>query len=227
MDDDAELIARRRPSRRALTIVVVAVGILFAAANTGIVFLTTWAEDNPLPLIALNSGNRVLLATTNQLDAFTYYTVGSLRLLVSDPLFFLLGYWYGDSAVKWVERRSPSYGELLRTAEGWFGKAAYPLVFIAPNNYICLFAGAAGMKLRGFVITNVLGTFTRLYLIRRFGEAFEAPIDEVLAFFARYRLPLFLASLVGVVGYVLYEYRRGKGDLAAIRDLEHELEEEG
>mgnify|MGYP006193657243 CR=1 FL=1 len=34
--------------------------------------------------------------------------------------------------------------------ERWFGKAAYPLVFIAPNNFICLFAGAAGMRIGWF-----------------------------------------------------------------------------
>ena len=31
---------------------------------------------------------------------------GPVRLLISDPLFFLLGYWYGDAAVKWMERRT-------------------------------------------------------------------------------------------------------------------------
>ena len=64
-----------------------------------------------------------------------------------------------------------------RCASGrsWFGKAAYPLVFIAPNNPICLFAGAAGMSLPGFFVANLAGTLARLYLIRRLGDAFDRP----------------------------------------------------
>ena len=89
-----------------------------------------------------------------------------------------------------MEQRTKTYGSMLRQWERWFHKAAYPLVFIAPNNVICLFAGAAGMSVPAFFITNVTGTIARLYLIRRLGEAFERPIDEILDFIARYRLPL-------------------------------------
>jgi uncharacterized membrane protein YdjX (TVP38/TMEM64 family) len=69
-----------------------------------------------------------------------------------------------------MERRTNTWGEMLRQLERWFGKAAYPLVFIAPNNAICLFAGAAGMPLRAFFAVNLAGTVARLWLIRRFGE---------------------------------------------------------
>ena len=86
--------------------------------------------------------------------------------MISDPLFFLLGYWYGDAAVEWMERRTRTWGQMLRQVERWFSKAAYPIVFIAPNNYICLFAGASGMSLRAFFILNVTGTMFRLWLVR-------------------------------------------------------------
>ena len=49
----------------------------------------------------------------------------------------------------------PMYGRMLRTAEGWFKKASYPVIAIAPNNYFCLFAGASGMPIAGFLIANV------------------------------------------------------------------------
>ena len=47
----------------------------------------------------MNARNRNLILVTNQLDAVSYYVVGTLRLLLSDPLFFLIGYWYGDTAL--------------------------------------------------------------------------------------------------------------------------------
>ena len=167
------------------------------------------------------------MLTTNQLDALSYYGVASLRLLVSDPLFFLLGMWYGDAAIRWVERKWASQGEMLRWFERAFGKAAYPLVFLAPNNPICLFAGASGMAIPVFLVLNVSGTFARLYAIRVLGATFESPID------ARARL------LQGVPPAAARRSRSsssasrwcstgasGGGEIEAIRDLEEELEDD-
>ena len=155
---------------------------------------------------------------TNHLDPWSYYIVGTLRLLLSDPLFFLVGYWYGDTALAWMEQRTKSFGSTLRQMERWFGKAGYPLVFLAPNQYFCLFAGAAGMSVTGFFIANITGTLARLYLIRRLGERFEAPIDDVLGFIGDYRTPLLVASVVlfGVV--MVNELRRGKDEMEALAE---------
>src|SRR5204862_1253994 len=112
---------------------------------------------------------------------------------------------------------------LLRTLEKWFGKAAYPLVFIAPNNFICLVAGAAGMSIPIFLVLNVTGTIARLWLIRVVGATFDAPIDSLLDFFTRYRVPLFVLSVVLVVFSVWNEHRLGKGELETIRELDGEL----
>ena len=79
--------------------------------------MTTLARDHPAVLLTLNSSNRMLGLTTNQLDPWSYYGIGSLRLLVADPLFFLLGRWYGDAAIRWVERKWASQGEVLRMFE--------------------------------------------------------------------------------------------------------------
>ena len=140
--------ARRRPSRRALTLVGVPLAITVALGYLGDALAPSLVDTHPAWLIALNARNRNLVLVTNDMDAWSYYAIGVVRLMISDPLFFLLGYWYGDAAVAWMERRTKTWGQLLRQAEGWFGKAAHPLVFVAPNNVICLFAGAAGMSLR-------------------------------------------------------------------------------
>ena len=66
------------------------------------------------------------LLVTNYVDAAPYYIVGTLRLLLSDPLFYLLGVLYGDAAIKWMERKAPTYGKVMRSAERFFSIAAYP-----------------------------------------------------------------------------------------------------
>jgi membrane protein DedA with SNARE-associated domain len=227
VDPEPAAPARPRPSRAKVRIVVSAIVCLVAATLTGDALTTTWADDHPLALIALNSRNRVLVLTTNQLDALSYYGVASLRLLVSDPLFFLLGMWYGDAAIHWVERKWASQGQVLRMLETGFAKASYPLVFLAPNNWICLFAGASGMALPAFVALNVAGTVARLYAIRVLGATFESPIDSVLDFFEEYRLPLLALSIVLVVLSVVLDRRRGGGELGVVRELEEELDEQG
>ncbi len=223
MPDSATVAADNAPQRRppgphTLKVLAVPIVFLIVINNVGDALAPRLVDTHPLQLIAMNARNRNLILVTNQLDAVSYYVVGTLRLLVSDPLFFLIGYWYGDTALTWMERRTKTYGALLRQAEGWFGSAAYPLVFIAPNNFICLFAGAAGMSVAGFFIANLSGTIVRLYLIRRLGETFEAPIDDVLGFVREHRTPLLIVSVVLFAAVMVNELRQTKGEVDAIAD---------
>jgi membrane protein DedA with SNARE-associated domain len=218
---------RRPPGRHALKILVAPIIVLIVISNVGDALAPKLALDNPLLLIAMNARNRNLILVTNQLDALSYYGVATIRLLLSDPLFFLIGYWYGDTALTWMEQRTKTYGSMLRQWERWFGKAAYPLVFIAPNNVVCLFAGAAGMSVAAFLALNITGTIARLYLIRWLGEAFERPIDEVLDFIARYRAPLLVVSITFFTIMMVRELRQGREDMEALEDAVEEEEASG
>jgi membrane protein DedA with SNARE-associated domain len=215
-----------RPNRSRLALVVAPIIALIVAAYIGDALTTTLADRHPLLLVLLNARSRILVLTTNQLDAVTYYVAAALRLLASDPLFYLLGRWYGDAMIVWVEKRSKTFGEQIRLYERAFAKAAYPLVFIMPNPYICLFAGASGMRVGSFFTLNIAGTVARLYLIRRLGEAFDEPIQAVLRFFARYRLPLFVIS-VALVAFIIWKDRReGKDEIGSMLELaEHPPDE--
>lgn len=211
-------------SRARLALIIVPLVVMVVAAWVGDALLAQLVDRHPLWLIALNARNRNLVLVTNNLDAWSYYTVGSLRLLASDPLFFALGFLYGDRAVQWLERRSSTFGAIVRSWEDLFRRASYPLVFIAPNNFICLFAGSAGMRPGVFAVLNVSGTFARLYLIRVLGETFSSPIDAVLGFIQDYRLPLTLLGIGIVAVTIVRDRRAGQGDLEALAHLEEELE---
>jgi membrane protein DedA with SNARE-associated domain len=210
---------RRRPSRRAITLVSIPLIFLVIISYVGDAMAPSLVDRHPAWLIALNARTRNLALVTNDLDPWTYYGIGFVRLVVSDPLFFLLGYWYGDAAVEWMERRTRTWGQMLRQVEKWFGKAAYPIVFIAPNNYICLFAGAAGMSLRAFVVLNVTGSFFRLWLVRVFGRAFEAPIDTVVDWIGDNRAILLVITVGLVLLSIALEARSGE------TEIDDELEE--
>ena len=206
--------------RRRLTALLVPIGCLVVASNVGRALTATLVNEHPLVLLALDARNVSVLAVSGSLDAVSYYVVGTLRLLLSDPLFYLLGYWFGESALAWVDRRGGSIGKFLRDAEGFFATAAYPLVFLAPNNYICLFAGASRMRPAIFLTLNVSGTIARLALLRYVGDVVAGPRDSVLGFIGTYQLPLTILGIAVIGGQALWNRRRGTGELAALSDLE-------
>jgi uncharacterized membrane protein YdjX (TVP38/TMEM64 family) len=118
-------------------------------------------------------------------------------------------------------------GRTLRQWEGWFAKAAYPLVFLAPNNPICLFAGAAGMSVPGFFVANLTGTVVRLYALRWLGKAFTAPIDATLRFIADYRTPLLIGTIALAVIFAIAEVRGGGPALEVLEEAADEPEVDG
>jgi membrane protein DedA with SNARE-associated domain len=218
-------LSRTPPGPRTLRWLVTPVILLVIASNVANVMWVTLHDTHPLLLIALSSINRYLILVSDQLDPLSYYGVGALRLLVSDPLFFLLGYWYGDRALEWMDARAPNYGPMLRRFQSVFGRAAWPLVLIAPNNFICLFAGAAGMRVSVFVTVNVVGTLGRLYLIRVLGETFEKPIDAFQDFVADYRW-IVLGLSFALVAWSLRNEFSGTGEIDQLRSIEDDLLED-
>lgn len=217
------------PSKAARNVVV---GLLIAfvvASNLGNLFLSVLVTERPLLFIGLNAQNRNLALASGELSAWSFYLVGFLRLIGPDPLFFLLGRWYGDGAIRWMERKAPTYGELLRQLETWFHKARIPVVAIAPNNPVCLFAGAAGMSWGMFLAANAFGTAVRLVLIRAFSSAFEGPLGSLREFIADYRWYVLAFSFV-MVGLTIWSDRRGGresiGDLMNIEATIAEAEAE-
>lgn len=228
-DDDGapEPRAARRLSKRSLSLIVAIIIILVIGGWIGDASAGYLVDHHPLWLISLNARNRNLVLVVNHVDSVPYYLVGTVRLLLSDPLFYILGFFYGDAGIKWMERQAPTYGRLMRSAEKWFGVAAYPLVFIAPNNYICLFAGAAGMSIPMFLALNVTGTVFRLWIIQVIGNIFDKPIDSVIGFIQDYRVPVIIVSVVLVLFTIWNERRQGESEIEALTHLEEELEEYG
>jgi membrane protein DedA with SNARE-associated domain len=222
MDGEAERVPSGPPSRLARNLVIGAVAVLFIAANVANNLGPSFLDKYPVEFIAMSSTNRNLVLASGYLDPWTFYLVGFVRLVISDPLFFLLGRWYGDAGIRWMERKSPMYGRMLRTAEGWFKKASYPVIAIAPNNYFCLFAGASGMPIVGFLVANVGGTIVRLFLLRTFGNLFDEPLDAVRHFIVRNRLAFFVIGLIALVGS-LWADRRSGGEIEGVLELDREV----
>ncbi|MCP4226582.1 MAG: hypothetical protein GY773_24855 [Actinomycetia bacterium] len=205
-----------------VTLVIISQG----SALLGDLFLAGIVDKQPALLIALNARNRNLVLATNQLSAVTFYSIAFVRLVAVDPLYYLLGYWYGDRAIAWTERRSRTYGPLIRDGERMFRKASYPLIFIAPNNIICALSAATGVRLITFIALNLSGTVVRLILVRQLGEVFSSPLSAIVDFIAAYRIPLLILSAIAVAWTIFGEFRGDNSELSTLRHLEDEAADE-
>jgi membrane protein DedA with SNARE-associated domain len=208
-----------------MTIIATALVAVTITGYVGDAFMPRLVDTHPAWLIAFNPRNRNLVLATNQLDLASYYLIGFFRLLLTDPLWFLIGVWYGDAAIAWMERRTRTWGQMLRQGQDWFSRAAYPLIFIAPNNVICLFAGASGMPVRAFFVVNIAGTVARLFLIRQFGSLFDEPLGDLVHWIGENRAWLLPLSILVVVVSIALEARRGETEVASLSRLEDELDE--
>jgi membrane protein DedA with SNARE-associated domain len=227
--DDAahhRTIERHPPSRRVLSVVIVLAIISYAAANVGDAIAPDLIErGNYELLLALNARLRNLALTVNELSPAYYYVVGGLRTSVSDPLFYLLGYWYGDAAVSWMEQRMPSTGRWIRQYEKWFREASYLVVAVAPSSLVCVLAGSAGMHPLGFLAVNVGGTIVRLLLVDWLGAQFEETISDITDWIGDHRLYLLPITIGLVVVAVGRDLIRGKRDIEVLHEIAEDAEE--
>ncbi len=214
---------RGKPPRRAIVRTIIGLVVVSqGSALIGDLALAEFVDKHPEWLIGLNPRNRNLALATNQLDAVTYYSIGFARLVASDPLYYLLGFWYGERALSWVERKSKTYGPFIREGESFFRRSSYLFIFAAPNNIVCALSAATGVRLRTFIILNLSGTVTRLILIRRLGEVFESPIQRVIDFIAEYRVPVLIVSAIAVAWTLFREFRGDNSELKTLNRLTSE-----
>ncbi|HET9442631.1 MAG TPA: VTT domain-containing protein [Acidimicrobiales bacterium] len=218
--------APTRPGRRRLYLLLAPVLVLTVLAYVGDIFFAGLVEEHPLWLIALNTRKRYLALVVPHTDAWSFFLVGTVRQVISDPLFYLLGRWYGDAGVRWLERKMGESGTMVRWLEQGFAKASWPMVAVVPNALICMLAGASSMPVWLFVLLNVGGTVAAMVILRAFGDVFSSPVESVTGFLSDYRWPIMAVSAVLVVLNVVLNRKRGTSDLESVRAMERELEEE-
>lgn len=199
---------------------------LVIANNVGNAVWASWINERPLELLALNSSNKYLIGTTPNTGWAAVMLVSTLRPMAPDPLFYLVGYLYRDRAVHWARRVFPASGTLFdsfESDEGSFTRLLDGLVFVMPNNPVCLIAGVVGMNVRRFAVLAVAGTIGRIILMRAIGTVFSDQIEDLLEVVARYQRGLLILSIALVVVYVLWQVRSHRGLIGGVEDLEEEL----
>jgi membrane protein DedA with SNARE-associated domain len=220
---DAPAEERPRPSRRTLILILAPIIVLITIGTVGNAIHPALLKRHPMWLVAMEPRTRYLLLVANRGVAFVpYVIVAVIRKLASDPLFFLLGFLYGDNAVKWVEQRFDNNSGIVRRIERLFRRAAPVMVFFFPGPLVCVLAGATGMRIRTFAFFNVVGTFVAVVFYYRLAESIKGPLDAINNFYSRYFKWLLVLS-IGLTLYWLWDQRR-KGKLLSLSEAEEALE---
>lgn len=217
---------RRSPSRRTLALIVGPILAVVVLGTVGNMFHAPLLKDHPLWLVALEPRNRFLLLVAEKVSFWPFLVVATLRRLASDPLFYLLGYFYGERGVRWIERKMGEGGGMVRVIERGFAKAAPVMVFFFPGAIICVLAGATGMSVMAFVLLNLAGTLTMVIVLYQFAEILGGPIGAINRFYANNTLIITVVSVVLTVYWLWSQRRRGRPELQSLSSIERELEED-
>jgi membrane protein DedA with SNARE-associated domain len=217
---------RWKPPRWALHALLGSIAVITVTNMVGDVLAAGLVETHPLWLIALNSRKRWILAIVPHTDVVPFFIVAVARQLLSDPIYYVLGRWYGDAGARWLEKKMGEGGAFIRWLESGFAKASWPMVAIFPNHIICMLAGASGMPPAIFFLLNLGGTIAAIAIFRTFGDVFGGPISTVTGFLNDYRWPLIALSAVLVGLNLVMQRRQGKTQIESPEEMERELEEE-
>jgi membrane protein DedA with SNARE-associated domain len=202
---------RPKPSRRTLVLLVAPIVMITTMGLIASAFTPTLATKHPLLMIALDARNRFLVLARD-VDLVPFVIVAVLRRSFSDPLFYLLGRFYGNNALRWLEKKG-GLGDLVPFTQKLFKKAGYPMVFAFPGAIVCALAGQTGMSPVGFMVTNLAGTVTAVFLVRRFSSAVASPVEGLLDFFSRNLVATTAVSISLVVLSLVLNRVQGKFDM--------------
>jgi len=165
------------------------------------------AARHPLLLIAMEARDRNLLLARH-VGVAVFLVVGSLRRLISDPFFYLLGRYHGRVGVAWLERHGG--GRAVAATVRAFRRAAYPMLVVFPGAVVCTLAGDAGVPPAAFGVIVVLRTIAVVLMIRFVGNVFAGPVDATLHFFDQHLIATSLAGVALMGGWVLWERRNAE-----------------
>jgi membrane protein DedA with SNARE-associated domain len=201
--------------RLRLGLLLGSIAALLVASNIGTILSANLAQDHPAALLALSARNRhLLLAVAAGIGAVPYVVISAVRLAIPAVLFFLLGTWYGDRGLRWLERQTGGTPKTIKWVERWFDKAQLPIVFLmVGSNLVCLLAGARHLATRTYAVVLAAGILARLVFFWFVGKAFQEPLDVVLDWLTRYQWWIAGAFLAITLAQ---SFRRAS---AAVKDL--------
>lgn len=196
--------AQRQLIRRCLF----TLGVLGSASMLGSTFFLVLVNHYPLLLIALSPIGRHLILVAPIANPVAFVAVAVFRRMAFYVPSFLLGRALGPYGIVWLEQRAARLGRFFRWLERLFGRAPRTVVFLMPGPGVATIAGASGMAARSYVLLVAAGLVVRMIVLIAIADWAREPLEAVLAWIERNRLPGTIAIVIGVAIYQLRKRRR-------------------
>lgn len=189
-------------------LVLWATSVLFAAGTIGSNIGPALVDERPRLVLLLSSRNRNLFGSVPYIDPVSYSLIGFFRVLAAGVALYLVGRWYGQRALGWVEDNVGELPAIYRWTERAVDRAGWLALLAMPgSNIVCLLVGHRGMPLRRFLPLIAAGIVVKLAVLWAGGRAFEDQIRAFLAAIERYQWWVVIA-LFGLS--LLQTSRRGR-----------------
>jgi uncharacterized membrane protein YdjX (TVP38/TMEM64 family) len=182
--------------------------MLFVIGTIGSNIGPALVDENPILVISLSSRNRNLFGSVPYIDPLAYSLIGFFRVLAAGVALYLVGRWYGQRALGWVEGNMGELPAIYRWTEravdrfGWLALVAMP-----GSNVVCLLVGHRKMRPIPFLALISVGIVIKLAVLWVGGRIFEDQIRSFLDAIERYQWWV----VIGLFGIsFLQSARRGR-----------------
>ncbi len=184
----------------------------------------TLAHDAPLLLLGLSPKLRWLFLVSPTVDVVWFFAFPLARATLVLGTYFLLGRWYGDRSLRWLEARS---GEALRPVlwiERWFQRARGPITFVFPGSISALLAGSGRMPTVPFFAIALSSITLRVWAVRSLADAFRGTLLDVLDWVGENQIWLTVVSITGVLVWIAWSNRHGITTAETLEEIVEDFE---
>lgn len=213
------------PTRWRRNLVYGAIGTAIVLGWVGDALWASLVDRSPLTLLLLNAKPRYQLLTVNELEPWVFYPVALVRLVITKPLLWLIGAWYGPRTVDWIAGRSERAARFIGWTQRHFPRYGWMIMLVSTSNPICLLAGSVGYPLAWLMVWAVIGTLVRLWAVDVVGGALSDQIEAFIGWVVDHRVAVVALSVTIVVVGLWWQRRKGTSELDELTSLEHAVDD--
>lgn len=210
--------------RRRLTVLAIPMALFTVSMYAGNALSPTLIEEAPLALLALSPRLRWLFLVSPVVDTPWFFAIPLVRATAVLTTYYLLGRWFGDRALRWMESRSGRGIRPLLWIERRFHRARVPITCLLPGGITAMLAGSDRMPAPLFLGAALASILTRILAVRVLAGVFERPLLGAIDWIGQYQLMLTIASVTLVIGWAMWSSRRGVGPEESPEEIVEDLE---
>ncbi|MEY2779939.1 MAG: hypothetical protein RL623_1119 [Actinomycetota bacterium] len=172
--------------------------MLFVIGTIGSNIGPALVDNHPSLVLALSSRNRNLFGSVPYIDVIPYAAIGFIRILIAGIALYLVGRWYGEKALGWVEGNLGELPAVYHWTEKAVDKGGWVALVLMPgSNVVCLLLGHKHMEAKRFIPLLSIGIVIKLIVLRLGGDQFEDQIRSFLSAIEQYQWYI-VAALFGL-----------------------------